>query len=78
MTVESTELGNHLGEYLRQIRSTGETLTVCEHSEPVATLSPIATKHAQHGGNLIDQLLAHPVKAPGFHPLTRDEIYERR
>lgn len=78
MIVESTELGSHLGEYLRQIRSTGETLTVCEHSEPVATLSPIATRPAKNVGNLIDQLLANPIQIPGFKPLTRDEIYDRR
>ena len=78
MTVESTELGNHLGEYLRKIRSTGETLTVCEHSEPVATLSPIAPKQTKNGRNIIDQLLANPIKAPSFKPLIRDEIYERR
>lgn len=78
MTVESTELENHLSEYLRQIRSTGETLTVCEHSEPVATLSPISAKHAKNGNNLIDQLLANPAKVPGFKLLTRDEVYERR
>jgi antitoxin (DNA-binding transcriptional repressor) of toxin-antitoxin stability system len=78
MTVESTELESHLGEYLRQIRSTGETLTVCEHSEPIATLSPIVTKPTKSGSNLIDQLLAAPAKVPGFQPLTRDEIYERR
>ena len=77
MTVDSIELENHLGEYLRKIRSTGETLTVCEHNEPVATLSPIAVKSAQNGLSLIDQLLAHPVKVPGFKPLTRDEVYER-
>ena len=77
MTVESTELESHLGEYLRQIRSTGETLTVCEHSEPVATLSPI-TKHTGPGSDLIGQLLAQPIQVSGFQPLTRDEIYERR
>lgn len=26
---------------------------------------------------LIDQLLQHPVKVPGFKPLTREEMYER-
>lgn len=77
MTVESRELESHLGEYLRKIRTTGETLTVCEHSEPVATLSPIAARHAPNGDSLIDQMLAHPVKVPGFQPLTRDEVYER-
>jgi len=76
MTVESKELESHLTEYLRKIRSTGETLTVCEHSEPIATLSPIPRK-AKEGSNLIDELLANPVKLPGFKPLTRDEIYER-
>ncbi len=77
MTVDSKELGTHLDEYLRQIRETGETLTVCEHSEPVATLSPVTSKHHGHGSNLIDQLLAHPIKIAGFKPLTRDEVYER-
>jgi len=76
MTVETKELENHLNEYLRKIRSTGETLTVCEHSEPVAMLSPIA-RPAKNGTNLIDQLLAKPIKVPGFKPLTRDEVYER-
>ncbi|MEM4203659.1 MAG: hypothetical protein QXS54_06285 [Candidatus Methanomethylicaceae archaeon] len=27
--------------------------------------------------NLIDQLLAHPVRVQGFRPLTREEIYAR-
>jgi hypothetical protein len=27
-------------------------------------------------GNLIDQLLQHPLKVAGFKPFTRDEIYE--
>lgn len=78
MIVESTELENHLGEYLRKIRSTGETLTVCEHSEPVATLSPIPAKQVPNSGNLIDLLLIKPIKLPAFKPLTRGEIYERR
>ena len=26
---------------------------------------------------LIDQLLQHPLKVPGFKPLTREEIYEQ-
>jgi hypothetical protein len=26
---------------------------------------------------LIDQLLQHPVKVPGFKPLTREEMHER-
>jgi hypothetical protein len=29
-------------------------------------------------GNLIDQLLQHPIKVAGFKPLTREEIYGRR
>lgn len=28
-----------------------------------------------HAPNLIDQLLAHPVRVQGFQPLTREEIY---
>ena len=27
--------------------------------------------------DFIDQLLAHPVRAKDFHPLTRDDIYAR-
>ena len=27
--------------------------------------------------NFIDQLLAHPVRMKGFHPLTREEVYAR-
>jgi hypothetical protein len=27
--------------------------------------------------NFIDQLLAHPVRVKGFHPLTREEVYAR-
>lgn len=27
--------------------------------------------------NFIDELLQHPVRIPGFKPLTRDEIYDR-
>jgi antitoxin (DNA-binding transcriptional repressor) of toxin-antitoxin stability system len=76
MTVDSKELESHLSEYLRKIRSTGETLTVCEQSEPVATLSPIP-RRTKTSSTLIDELLANPIKAPGFKPLTRDEIYER-
>ena len=28
-------------------------------------------------GDLIDQLLQHPLKVAGFKPFTRDELYER-
>jgi hypothetical protein len=28
-------------------------------------------------GNLIDQLLEHPLQMAGFKPFTRDELYER-
>jgi len=27
--------------------------------------------------SLIDQLLQHPIKVPGFKPLTREDLYER-
>jgi ureidoglycolate hydrolase len=28
-------------------------------------------------GNLINQLLAHPVRVQGFYPLTREEVHAR-
>lgn len=32
---------------------------------------------AQDGDDLIAELLAAPVEAPGFAPLSRDEVHER-
>ncbi len=29
------------------------------------------------GENLIDRLLAHPLRVPGFHPMTREETHAR-
>ena len=33
---------------------------------------------AEAGDDLIAELLAVPVEAPGFAPLSRDEVHERR
>ena len=78
MTVEAAELKEHLGEYLQKIRSTGEVVTICHGAELLATLSPIRSAERTCPSNLIDRLLAAPLRAPGFQPLTRDQIYERK
>jgi hypothetical protein len=35
----------------------------------------LAEKSAKSTVNLVDQLLAHPVRVKGFCPLTREQIY---
>jgi antitoxin (DNA-binding transcriptional repressor) of toxin-antitoxin stability system len=76
MTLESYQLEKHFREYLREICSTGQSLTVCENGQPIATLSPLP-KRAKHALKLIDELLTNPIKIPGFKLLTREEVYER-
>lgn len=78
MNVEATELKNHLADYLAQIRASGEVITVCTGTEPVATLAPITAASTHRNGNLIDRLLDSPAPAPDFQPLTREQVYERR
>jgi hypothetical protein len=34
-------------------------------------------EEASPSGDLIDQLLQHPLQVAGFTPLTREELYER-
>jgi len=76
--VETTELENHLGDYLRHVRSTGEAITVCEGNEPVAILGPLGPVAKHNGSNLIERLLASPVPIKDFTPLTRADIYGRK
>ena len=78
MKIEAAELEGHLSAYLQQIRSTGETITVCKGNEPIATLSPLLPGMKRNGPNLIDRLLAAPIPVQNFTPLTRAEIYERK
>ena len=78
MKIEAAELESHLSAYLQQIRSTGETITVCKGNEPVATLSPLLPTTKKNGTSLIDRLLATPIPVQNFTPLTRAEIYERK
>jgi antitoxin (DNA-binding transcriptional repressor) of toxin-antitoxin stability system len=78
MNVEATELKNHLADYLAQIRASGESITICTGTEPVATLAPISAPLPHRNGNLIDRLLDAPAPAADFQPLTREQIYERR
>lgn len=37
----------------------------------------MAEEYVRPGANMIDQLLANPLAAPGFRPLTRDEAHAR-
>lgn len=37
----------------------------------------LADEPLTHEGDLIDQLLATPIRLPGFHPLSRDEANAR-
>jgi prevent-host-death family protein len=76
--VETVELENHLKQYLDQIRSTGEPITVCQGNEPVAILAPVAPSVKKNGANMIDRLLDSPWPVKDFTPLTRADIYERQ
>ena len=42
---------------------------------PVRVIVVAEDQHAK--ANLLDQLLANPIKLDHFEPLTREEIYER-
>ena len=44
MRVNTAELKNNLSRYLRRVRQTGETITVCERNRPVAKLSPLRSE----------------------------------
>jgi hypothetical protein len=37
----------------------------------------LLAEEASPSGDLIDQLLQHPLKVAGFTPLSREELYER-
>ena len=78
MKVETAELEGHLADYLKQIRSTGEAITICQGEEPVAILTPLAPEHPRKGANLIDRLLASPLPVKDFKPLRRAEVYDGR
>jgi antitoxin (DNA-binding transcriptional repressor) of toxin-antitoxin stability system len=78
MRVETADLEEHLAEYLKQIRSTGEAITVYQGEEPVAILAPLATEPPKNGANMIDRLLASPLPIKDFKPLRRSEIYDGR
>ena len=52
MRVNTAELKNNLSRYLRRVRQTGETITVCERNRPVAKLSPLdGGKQSARGRN---------------------------
>jgi len=78
MNVQTAELESHLTEYLQQVRSTGEPITVCQGNEPVAMLIPVAPSVKKNGANLIERLLLSPWPAKDFTPLTRSDVYERK
>ena len=78
MRVETADLEEHLADYLKQIRTTGEAITVYQDEEPVAIITPLAPDHPKNGANLIDRLLASPLPVKDFKPLRRAEIYDGR
>jgi hypothetical protein len=51
-------------KYLREITTRVRVILLAEES-PKSTV------------NLVDQLLAHPIRIQGFRPLTREQIYAR-
>jgi antitoxin (DNA-binding transcriptional repressor) of toxin-antitoxin stability system len=44
MNVNTAELKNGLSKFLRHIRRTGETITVCDRNRPIALLSPLPSE----------------------------------
>jgi antitoxin (DNA-binding transcriptional repressor) of toxin-antitoxin stability system len=78
MRVDTADLEEHLADYLKQIRSTGEAITICEGEEPVAILTPLVPDHPKNGANLIERLLVSPLPVKDFKPLRRTEIYDGR
>jgi hypothetical protein len=73
-------------EKRRQLLSHIETgfvrVIVLTAEEDVADVAPTSTtlvQDAKNKGydNFIEYLLANPIQAPNFKPLTRDEIYDR-
>ncbi len=51
-------------EYLRKLTSRVRVILLMDES-------------IQLGENIIDELLANPIKVQGFRPLTREEVYAR-
>lgn len=41
MQIKTAELKNNLSKYLRRVRETGESITICDRDKPVAVLSPL-------------------------------------
>lgn len=47
MQVKTGELKNNLSKYLRRVRETGESITVCDRDKPVAVLSPLPPEQVE-------------------------------
>ncbi len=47
MQVKTGDLKNNLSKYLRRVRETGESITVCDRDKPVAVLSPLPPEQAE-------------------------------
>ncbi len=47
MQVKTAELKNNLSKYLRRVRETGESITVCDRDKPVAVLSPLPPEQVE-------------------------------
>lgn len=78
MTIETKEFGKNAAEYLGQIQSTGETITLVTEKKPVALLIPLATAQPCNGKTLIDRLIDQPLVIKDFAPMSRAEIYDTK
>jgi len=73
MNVKIADLKNNLSRYLAKVRSTGETIIVCDRDEPVASLSPIQQNEDSEWRRYREECLARAKKI-GLEidiPLTR-------
>lgn len=41
MKIKTAELKSHLCRYLARVRTTGETIVICDRDTPIATLGPV-------------------------------------
>jgi hypothetical protein len=59
------------------LRLVDRQIATASKAEAVDAADPSGTKTLDTKQGGIDYLLAHPIAVTGFHPLSRDEIYDR-
>lgn len=65
-------------EFDAQIKNGTIEIPPAHRNELVGSVHVIVLPQSRNADcNMIDRLLANPLKVPGFVPLTRDEVYER-